>query len=108
MKNKKRITVVGCGYVGMSLSVLLAQYNQVTLLDVDPVRVNKVNNKESTVADLEIESFLTKKKLNLIAVLDKQKAYSSSNFVIVATPPNYDPDTNSFDTSSVDGVVSDV
>ena len=108
MKNKKRITVVGCGYVGMSLSVLLAQYNQVTLLDVDPVRVNKANNKESTVADPEIESFLTKKKLNLIAVLDKQKAYSLANFVIVATPTNYDPDTNSFDTSSVDGVVSDV
>ena len=98
---------MGSGYVGMSLAVLLAQHNDVVVLDVDPARVEKVNNKQSTVADAEIEAFLAEKELSLTATLDKQVAYKVANFVVVATPTNYDPDTNRFDTSSVDGVVSD-
>ena len=108
MTDKTKITVVGSGYVGMSLAVLLAQHNDVVVLDVDPARVDKVNNKQSTVADTEIEAFLAKKVLSLTATLDKQIAYKGSSFVVVATPTNYDPDTNRFDTSAVDSVVADV
>jgi len=102
-----KITVVGSGYVGMSLSVLLAQHNDVTVLDIDATRVDKINNRQSTVADTEIESFLAEKPLSLTATLDKQGAYEGASFVIVATPTNYDTDTNRFDTSSVDAVVED-
>jgi len=98
---------VGSGYVGMSLAVLLAQHNDVVVLDVDASRVEKVNNKQSTVADAEIEAFLSEKELSLTATLDKQAAYKGASFVVVATPTNYDPDTNRFDTSSVDSVVGD-
>jgi UDPglucose 6-dehydrogenase len=107
LTNKTKVTIVGSGYVGMSLAVLLAQHNDVVVLDVDASRVEEVNNKQSTVADAEIEAFLTNKDLSLTATLDKQAAYKGANFVVVATPTNYDPDTNRFDTSSVDGVVSD-
>ena len=107
MTNKTKITVVGSGYVGMSLAVLLAQQNDVVVLDVDPARVDKVNNKQSTVADAEIEVFLAGKELSLTATLDKERAYKDASFLIVATPTNYDPVTNCFDTSSVDRVVSD-
>jgi UDPglucose 6-dehydrogenase len=104
---KTKITVVGSGYVGMSLSVLLAQHNNVTVLDIDTERVAKINNKQSTVADTEIESFLAEKSLSLTATLDKQAAYEGASFIIVATPTSYDTDTNRFDTSSVDAVVED-
>lgn len=107
MTSKTKITVVGSGYVGMSLSVLLAQHNDVVVLDVDASRVEKVKNKQSTVADTEIESFLEEKNLNLTATLDKKLAYSNASFVVVATPTNYDPNTNRFDTTMVDGVVAD-
>ena len=107
MTNKTKITIVGSGYVGMSLAVLLAQHNDVVVLDVDASRVEKVNNKQSTVADAEIEAFLAQKELILAATLDKQAAYQGASFVVVATPTNYDPDTNRFDTSSVDSVVKD-
>ncbi len=107
MTNKTKITVVGSGYVGMSLAVLLAQHNDVVVLDVDASRVEKVNNKQSTVADAEIEAFLADKELSLTATLDKKVAYEGASFVVVATPTNYDPDTNRFDTSSVDSVVGD-
>ena len=107
MTRKTKITVVGSGYVGMSLAVLLAQHNDVVVLDVDASRVDRVNSKQSTVADAELESFLAKKDLSLTATLDKHTAYKSANFVVIATPTNYDPDTNRFDTSSVDNVVSD-
>ena len=107
MTNRTKITVVGSGYVGMSLAVLLAQHNDVVVLDVDPARVEKVNNKKSTVADVEIEAFLTDKELSLSATLDKQQAYKAASFVVVATPTNYDPDTNRFDTSMVDSVVNE-
>ena len=104
---KTKITVVGSGYVGMSLSVLLAQYNDVTVLDIDQDRVDKINSRQSTVDDTEVEFFLAEKPLSLRATLDKDEAYHDANFIIVATPTNYDPLTNYFDTSSVDGVVED-
>ena len=107
MTNKTKITIVGSGYVGMSLAVLLAQHNDVVVLDVDASRVKKVNNKQSTVADAEVEAFLAEKQLSLTATLEKQAAYEGASFVVVATPTNYDPDTNCFDTSSVDSVVGD-
>ena len=105
MAKRIKITVVGSGYVGMSLSVLLAQHNDVTVLDIDAERVGRINNKQSTVVDTEIELFLAEKPLSLIATMDKQGAYEGASFIIVATPTNYDPDTNKFDTSSVDSVV---
>tara|TARA_Y200000002_G_scaffold120221_1_gene98560 strand:- start:2884 stop:4059 length:1176 start_codon:yes stop_codon:yes gene_type:complete len=104
---KTKITIVGSGYVGMSLSVLLAQHNDVTVLDIDAERVDRINNKQSTVADIEIESYLTEKSLSLTATLDKKAAYEGASFVIVATSTNYDNNTNRFDTSSVDTVVED-
>mgnify|MGYP003705806913 FL=1 len=93
--------------MGMSLSALLAQKNYVTLLDIDAARVDDVNNNKSTVVDTEIELFLTTKSLSLRATLDKKDAYEGANFIIVATPTNYDASTNCFDTSSVDAVVED-
>ena len=107
MVDSAKITVVGSGYVGMSLAVLLAQHNDVTILDIDTSRVDKVNATQSTVVDNEIESFLTEKELCLMATIDKQAAYKDASFIIVATPTNYDPETNRFDTSSVDSVVDD-
>ena len=102
-----KITVVGSGYVGMSLSVLLAQHNDVTVLDIDSERVDKINNKESTISDTEIEQFLKQNSLSLTATLDKKIAYEGANFIVVATPTNYDLDTNQFDTNTVDSVVED-
>ena len=107
MTSKTKITVVGSGYVGMSLAVLLAQHNDVVVFDVDASRVEAVNNKQATVADAEIEAFLAEQELSLTATLDKQAAYEGASFVVVATPTNYAHDTNRFDTSSVDSVVSD-
>jgi UDPglucose 6-dehydrogenase len=99
--------VVGSGYVGMSLSVLLAQHNDVTVLDIDSDRVDQVNRRESTVADPDIEAFLKERTLSLTATLDPEEAYSGADFVVVATPTNYDPDINRFDTRAVDEVVGD-
>ena len=99
--------MVGSGFVGMSLSVLLAQHNDVTVLDIDAARIGKINNNQSTIADTEIELFLAEKSLSLAATLDKQEAYEGASFIVVATPTDYDSDTNCFDTSSVDTVVED-
>lgn len=104
---KEKITIVGSGYVGMSLSVLFAQHNEVVILDTDPVRVEKVNKMQSTVKDKDIQNILKNNKLNLSATLEKDLAYQESKFIVVATPTNYDPKNNFFDTSSVDEVVSD-
>lgn len=104
---KKKITIVGSGYVGMSLAVLFSQHNNVLVLDIDSVRVDKINNMQSTVVDTDIEKFLKDKELNIRATLDKNIAYENADFIVVATPTNYDQDTNYFDTSSVDSVVSD-
>ena len=98
---------MGSGYVGMSLAVLLARHNDVVVLDVDAARIDNVNNKQSTVADVEIEAYLVEKELSLSATLDKHVAYEGASFVVVATPTNYDSDNNRFDTSSVDVVVKD-
>ena len=107
MSEKAKVTVVGSGYVGMSLAVLLAQHNDVTVLDIDPDRVDQVSQRESTVADPDIEAFLRDRELSLTATVDKQAAYAGANFVVVATPTNYDTETNQFDTTSVDAVVSE-
>lgn len=105
MSEKTKVTVVGSGYVGMSLAVLLAQHNDVTVLDIDPKRVGQVNRRESTVADPDIETFLKERTLSLSATLDVDEAYPGADYVVVATPTNYDPDTNRFDTTAVDSVV---
>ena len=104
---KEKITIVGSGYVGMSLSVLLAQHNDVTVLDINSDRVDKINKCESTVADPEIELFLLKKVLSLKATQIKEEAYKNAKYIIIATPTNYNEITNSFDTSSVDSVAKD-
>ena len=106
IKKKNKVTIVGSGYVGMSLSVLLAQHNDVTVLDIDTARVDKINNNESTVADEDIESFLSSKKLSLNATLEEKTAYEGANFIIVATPTNFNTNKCQFDTDSVDDVVS--
>ena len=109
MTNSKNITitVVGSGYVGMSLAVLLSQSNNVIIYDIDPNRIDIINNGKSTISDKDIKKFLSEKKLNIRGVNDKKTAYMSSKFIIVATPTNYDEGSNKFDTSSVDGVVED-
>lgn len=104
---KSKITVVGSGYVGMSLAVLLAQHNEVTVLDIDPIRVDKINNQQSTIADPEIQAYISEKHLSLTATTNKNVAYGDAEFVVVATPTDYDEGNNQFDTSSVDGVVQD-
>ena len=91
----------------MSLSVLLAQKNDVTVLDIDPQKVNKINKMQSTVEDNDIEFFLSKKTLSLSATLDEKAAYKDADVIIVATPTDYDTQRNFFDTSSVDNVVKD-
>ena len=92
----------------MSMGVLLAQHNDVTALDIDEARVDLINQGKSTVVDAEIEHFLAEKDLSLRATLDKKEAYKDPDFVVVATPTDYDPETNYFDTSSVEAVIGDV
>lgn len=103
-----KITVVGLGYVGLSLAVLLSQHNEVLALDVVEKKVDMINNKKSPITDKEIQDYLNTKDLNLTATTDKQKAYKDAEYVIIATPTDYDTERNYFDTSSVDGVIKDV
>lgn len=103
-----KIVVVGTGYVGLSMAVLLSQYNEVVAVDVVPEKVNKINSKISPIADAEIEEYLVNHKLNLKATLDSEEAYKDAKFVVIATPTNYDPVKNYFDTSSVESVIEKV
>lgn len=103
-----KIAVSGLGYVGLSNAVLLAQHNEVVALDVVPEKVALLNARKAPIADDELEDYLTNRELNLKATGDKQEAYNGADFVIIATPTNYDPDNNYFDTSSVQAVIRDV
>lgn len=102
------ITVVGTGYVGLSLAVLLSQKNQVTAVDIVPEKVKMVNERRSPIQDAEIEEYLRTKELNLTATTDAKKAYEDADIVIVAAPTNYNSQTNFFDTSAVESVVEEV
>ncbi len=102
-----KICVVGTGYVGLSLAVLLAQKYDVVALDISKDRVKNINNKKSPIKDAELEDFLLHKPLKLKSTINKNEAYSNADFIIVATPTNYDVTTGSFDTSTVEGVISD-
>lgn len=103
-----KIAVAGTGYVGLSISVLLAQTHQVTAVDIIKEKVDLINNGKSPIIDKEIEEYLKSKKLNLTATTDAQNAYKDADYVIIATPTNYDPKLNYFDTSSVENVIESV
>ena len=103
-----KIAVAGLGYVGMSNAVLLAQHNEVTAIDLDENRVALVNDRKAPIEDTELEHYLAEKTLNLIATRDPETAYAGAEYVIVATPTDYDPVTNFFNTRSVEAVISDV
>ena len=102
------ITIAGAGYVGLSLATLLAQHHHVTVLDVIQDKVDMLNHKKSPIADKEIEDFLTNKSLDLTATINWQKALKSADFIIIATPTNYDEEKNYFDTSSVEDIIEKV
>ncbi|MDE6155052.1 MAG: UDP-glucose 6-dehydrogenase, partial [Eubacterium sp.] len=100
-----KIAVAGTGYVGLSISVLLAQKNEVTAVDIIQEKVDMINNGISPIVDSEIKYYLKNKKLNLKATTDAKNAYKDADFVVISTPTNYDPKLNFFDTTSVEAVI---
>jgi UDPglucose 6-dehydrogenase len=103
-----KIAIAGTGYVGLSNAVLLAQHNQVVAVDIVKDKIDMINNKKSPIIDKDIEEYLSKKPLNLVATLDSKEAYKNADFVIIATPTDYDTTTNYFNTKSIELVIKDV